>query len=343
MAFLRNAWYVACWSDALTAGKLLSKTLLGEKVVLYRDSNGIPAALKDMCPHRFAPLSMGRLCGDAVECAYHGLRFDRSGKCTHNPHGDGKIPQAAFARSYGVCERHNIIWIWMGHGECNPSKIPNYSMLDSDSGFHLTKGDIVLDANYILENENLLDLSHVPVLHAGLLGSAEMTKTLPTVREEGGNLFVDRVMPNVTVPSVFDMLFRNDGRRVDAWQNMQWIPPSNFLLDTGVTTPGGTRDEGAWFYGIHLLTPETESSTHYHFASARPPSSSVNSQLDADIAASRLKAFAEQDKPMVEAQQQIIGERDVWAMKPVLLPTDAGAVRMRRLLEKSISAEQAEG
>jgi vanillate O-demethylase monooxygenase subunit len=65
--FLRNARYVAAWDHEIQAG-LHPVRMLGEKIVLYRQSSGAGAALEDACPHRKLPLSMGRLQGDQVEC-----------------------------------------------------------------------------------------------------------------------------------------------------------------------------------------------------------------------------------------------------------------------------------
>ena len=86
--YLGNAWYVAAWSDDLTEGQLLARTILKEPVVLYRKSDGAVVALGDRCPHRFAPLHMGKIVhGDRVQCPYHGLEFDQTGACVLNPHG----------------------------------------------------------------------------------------------------------------------------------------------------------------------------------------------------------------------------------------------------------------
>lgn len=340
MNFLRNAWYVACWSEDVAPGQLFNRTLLGEEIVFFRRSDGSPAALQDRCPHRFIPLHLGHLDGDVLRCCYHGLEFDCTGKCVKNPHGDGKIPAAAKVRSYPVVDRHRMLWIWMGDREADPQTIPDYRMLDADSGFSITKGAVHIEANYILMGENLLDLSHVPFLHDGLIGSPQMVSTLPIVRDEGGALHVIREMPNVDVPSVFDMLYRQDGKTVDAWQNMAWMAPSCYLLDAGVKEPGGEREVMGWYYGIHLLTPETNSTTHYHFASARPPGSVSDPATDEELARLRRIAFADQDKPIVDAQQRVIGDRSFWDLKPVLLAVDAGPVRMRRTIEKLIKDEQ---
>jgi phenylpropionate dioxygenase-like ring-hydroxylating dioxygenase large terminal subunit len=340
MAFLTNAWYVACWSEDVQASQLFHRKLLDEDIVFFRKPDGAPVALHDRCPHRFIPLHLGHLKGEVIECCYHGLQFDCSGKCVKNPHGDGKIPAAAKVRSYPVVDRHGILWIWMGDRAADASTIPDYRMLDAGSGFHLTRGHVHIEANYVLMGENLLDLSHVAYLHDGLIGSPQMVDTLPTIRDENGMLCVDRHMPNVDVPAVFDMLFRQDGKPVDAWQNMRWIAPSCYLLDAGVKAPGGEREVMGWYYGIHLLTPETSRTTHYHFASARPPGSVSDAATDAELARLRRIAFAEQDKPIVDAQQRVVGDQDLWAMNPVLLAIDAGPVRMRRTLERLIKQEQ---
>ena len=84
-AFLRDIWYFAICSDELKSGQLLSVKLLGEPVLLGRLNNGVPFALRDICPHRGIPLSDGRLIDDEVECCYHGWRFDAEGTCTCIP------------------------------------------------------------------------------------------------------------------------------------------------------------------------------------------------------------------------------------------------------------------
>ncbi len=77
---LRNAWYAAETSSVLT-NNLHGVRILGEDVLLYRKEDGAVAALEDACPHRKVPLSLGKHCGDFVQCAYHGLTFAASGSC----------------------------------------------------------------------------------------------------------------------------------------------------------------------------------------------------------------------------------------------------------------------
>jgi phenylpropionate dioxygenase-like ring-hydroxylating dioxygenase large terminal subunit len=70
--FLRNGWYTALWSNELK-DKPIAKTLLNEKIVLFRNAGGEVGALEDCCCHRAAPLSLGEIAGDYLACGYHGL------------------------------------------------------------------------------------------------------------------------------------------------------------------------------------------------------------------------------------------------------------------------------
>jgi len=126
----RNCWYVAAWDHEIKRLTLNRRILLGEAVVLYRTSDGAPAALEDRCCHRHAPLSHGRLKRDEIECAYHGLRFAPDGRCTHIPSQDS-IPASACVRSYPVVERYHWLWIWMGDPAlADDSLIPDFGVMD---------------------------------------------------------------------------------------------------------------------------------------------------------------------------------------------------------------------
>lgn len=92
MSFIRNQWYGAIWSQDLGDGPV-ARRILDKPIVLFRTGDGTVAALDDVCPHRFVPLSLGKVVrGNHIQCAYHGPEFDSSGACTHNPHTNGRIP-----------------------------------------------------------------------------------------------------------------------------------------------------------------------------------------------------------------------------------------------------------
>src|ERR1043165_2798242 len=88
--FLTDIWYFAALASDLKPGKLARYELLGEPVMLGRTKAGQLFALRDICPHRAAPLSAGRFHPEAsgattVECPYHGWRLGAEGACAATP------------------------------------------------------------------------------------------------------------------------------------------------------------------------------------------------------------------------------------------------------------------
>ena len=124
--YLRNTWYVFAWADEIGEAPL-GRTIAGEPLVVFRGKEGL-AALEDVCPHRFVPLSRGAVADGVLECAYHGLRFGKAGKCVLNPLGEP--PEAAAVRAYPVVELHAAIWVWMGDPDkADSALIPDFAFL----------------------------------------------------------------------------------------------------------------------------------------------------------------------------------------------------------------------
>lgn len=351
MAFLRNTWYVALWSRDLDPGEVVQREICGELIALYRRSDGAVAAVPDRCAHRFAPLSAGKVCGDHLECPYHGLRYDDEGSCVHNPHGSGRITPQLHLTGYPVSERHSLVWIWMGDpSAADPVTIPNFSHLDDGAPGTFSHRDwLDLDVDYRLMADNLLDLSHINFLHDGLLGHEGMVDAEVEIVEEvepSGitSLTVTRTCRNVAPPHMFDLMFRNDGAPVDTWAEMRWHAPGYLRNHAGVTAPGASREEGLIVIGSHLLTPINERRMRYHICAVQlgnvPPV--ADDEVSETLSRLRRFAFEEQDRPMVEAQQRAYdraGGPD--ALKPVMLSIDQGPLRARRLLEAMIEADPA--
>ncbi len=89
-----------------------------------------------------------------------------------------------------------------------------------------------------------------------------------------------------------------------------------------------------------MLTPETETSTHYFWSVSRDFDLD-NAALDTVMVNAVEKAFSQEDKPIIEAQQKMMGAADFSALRPVLIETDAAAMRARRVLDKLLATEAA--
>ena len=119
--FLYDLWYFAALSSELKAGVQTRVEMLGQPILLGRTRAGEPYALRDICPHRAAPLSSGRLVRDdsgaeAVECPYHGWLFRaRDGVCSKIPSlasGQAFETERVRVRRYPTRESQGMVWIY---------------------------------------------------------------------------------------------------------------------------------------------------------------------------------------------------------------------------------------
>ena len=128
---------------------------------------------------------------------------------------------------------------------------------------------------------------------------------------------------------------------VDRWQLIKWQAPSTVTLDIGCAeagtgAPKGDRSQGISMWSNHIITPETETTTHYHWAFAR------NYKLDDDsvsevLAQGGLQTFME-DVVVLERQQialEEIGDRPV-----VDINIDNAPLQFRSILNDMIAAEE---
>lgn len=340
MRYLKKAWYVAGFSEELVAGALLARTLLEQPVVFFRTAEGGVKALADRCPHRFAPLSMGRLMPEGdLECPYHGLRFNGAGACTRNPHGDGSIPKAAQVRAYQVVERHGLLWWWAGEAdEADDTRIPDYSFAQRAHPDATVKGYMPTDCDYQLLVDNILDLTHADYLHGGSLGSGAITRVMPKVTDLGdSSVAIAWHSVGDLAPPAFDMHLKRQGQPTDQWTEVTWTAPATMRLHVGATLLGEPREAGFDSENLHLVTPESAGRCHYWFWTTR--NVAISPQANEVVTGVVKKAFSQEDKPMLEAQQRRMGPAEFWSLKPVLLAGDAGAVRARRKLAALIDAE----
>lgn len=168
---IKNQWYAVLESSEVRPGKLVGVTRMGEKLVFWRDEQGRVSCLRDRCPHRGVALSTGKVVdGDALECPFHGFRFDRSGQCTLVP-ANGRaapLPKQIRAFSYPIWEGHGFIFLWYGEGQPTRPEPLFFDNLDSSLTYASARDP--WDAHYARVIENQLDAAHVPFIHATTIG-----------------------------------------------------------------------------------------------------------------------------------------------------------------------------
>lgn len=337
--FARNTWYIAAWSDEV-ADRPLARRICNDPIVLFRGQDGVAAALADRCCHRSAPLSLGRVVPQGIECGYHGLVIDGAGKCVHVP-GQRQIPADAAVRSYPLVEKNQFLWIWLGDpARADPALIIDFPYHDDHANWPHKHTMYPIKGNYMLMVDNLMDLTHLGYLHVKTIGgnpSQHVAAEMKTVRTPTGVKFT-RWMRNSPPPPSYVKAAGFAGR-VDRLQVFEFVAPSAVLQWTGATDAGSGREPDDFefkFRLFHGLTPETESSCFYFWSAAngyRQDEPEATELLFDQIAS----AFLE-DAAMVQAQQERLGEFGESGL--IDIASDATRMTMRRQVDRMIAAEQ---
>jgi vanillate O-demethylase monooxygenase subunit len=337
--FVRNTWYVAAW-DHEVGRALLARTLLGVPVVLFRSEDGTPVAFEDRCCHRNAPLSVGRLKGDEVECGYHGLRFDRTGACVAVP-SQTLVPPGARVRSFPLVERHRWLWIWMGDARAaDPSLIPNLFWHD-DPGWKAIGDRFHVKGHYQRMIDITLDQTHSRYVHPDTFGSADKVKARPKLTREGGALRCERLIPDSDPPPLWAKVAGITGN-ADQWNIWRYLPPNIIMFDVGIAPVGsgalqGDRSKGVTGHNTHGLTPETERTTHHFWIASR--NFAIHDEALTEKLSAIRKVFLE-DVAMVEAVQRTVDAFD--AETTLDVGSDAPTIQARALVDRLLKQERAE-
>ena len=340
--FLRNSWYVLGWvKDLDNAAGPLGRVIIGDPVVVWRDSSGALHAMEDRCPHRHAPLSLGQVEGDRLRCMYHGMAFDTDGTCVHMPLMDR--PPDAKVRVYPIVESSDWLWVWMGEPEAADVAFIPEAFGISDPERPMRSNSIEYDAHYQLIHDNLCDLSHVDFVHSTTLQpatGANWSASAPRIRMGDRSIQITRWFEGAQLPD-------NPAVQVDTWSSYDFVVPGIFIM-RGARYPAGTAEKfaGKEPVGVEPLsrnieqqavTPISQSRTAYHYATGLIGSTPEITQALANRMDVVIATF-EEDREIIEGQQRI------WDLTPEsrpkqFLPQDKGPFMMRQLMQKLISAE----
>lgn len=339
--FIVNAWYVA--ATGVEVGRsLLSRTILGRSVLLYRTEAGEAVALQNRCGHRSFPLSEGTLEGDTVVCRYHGLRYGSRGDCVALP--DGTAPRGKMGiQRYLTVERGPLIWIWLGDASlAEATPLPHPEWLghpdwDVGLGYALAKG------NYVHLHENLLDLSHLTFLHAKSFGTPEYARAPVEIAIEGDDIQVWRNV-QCFLPDLYAKPLGWQGKRAMRRSGSQLVSPG-LHVNTGIFENLELAEQPTpqpMVKVAQLITPESQHTTHYYFALCRNfarGDEGVSKQMLAGITA----AFNEDIYALenLTTMQHLSNETgDFYEFD---IPTDRAGLEMRRRFKQWADAEGAPG
>ncbi len=165
---LRACWHPVAYAADVAAAPQAT-TLLGEPLVLWRDTRAAVHAFRDVCVHRGTALSLGGVDGDEIVCAYHGWRYGADGACTRIPQlaEPTRVPARARALVYATCERYGIVWVALDPAA---RPIPDVPELEDAAWRIVRTGPFAWACDASRQVENFTDFGHFPFVHPGLLG-----------------------------------------------------------------------------------------------------------------------------------------------------------------------------
>jgi phthalate 4,5-dioxygenase len=360
----RSYWIPALLSEELPERDCppVRVTLLSERMIAFRDSDGRLGLLDEFCAHRGVSLWFGRNEDCGLRCSYHGWKYDVTGQCVDMPN---EPEHSAFAKkvrlkSYPLAERGGVLWTYMGP-PANEPPLPEYEFATVPAS-HSFISKRVQECNWLQAMEGGIDSSHVSFLHRSEL------KTDPLFKGTRGN----RYNLSDTRP-VFEVVESPGGLYIGArrnaehghyyWRITQWVMPSYTMIPPRGGHPIHGHfwipidDENCWtwsfdYHPTRALTDAEVAAMRdgkgihvkYVPGTFRPLANKDNDYLMDRVAQregrtfSGIEGFAMQDASLQESMGPIVDRT-----KETLVSTDSGIIMARQRLLRAVRALEESG
>ncbi|MFM8547879.1 MAG: Rieske 2Fe-2S domain-containing protein [Betaproteobacteria bacterium] len=357
--YLRRYWHPVALSDELPDPDCapLRIRVLGEDLVLFRDSAGRTGLLERACAHRGADLFFGRNEEGGLRCIYHGWKFDRTGACVDMPNVP---PGAAYhgrmrIKAYPTNEFAGMVWAYLGPQSAQPERVPQLEAgLVPPSHRFVTKR--LVECNWTHSMEGALDTAHFSFLH--MPAPARLRDDNPAVAADLARL---RWLRNDPMPRFklidHDVGFLIGGARTadpgeHYWRLTQFMLPTHSITPSAM--PGETLygytwtpidDTRCWVYTYawHPDRPLDEAERaryaqggYGQFAELGPGYVPVRNRSNdyllsrdeqRNVSFTGVRGIAEQDQ-MAQESQGVVVDRS----REHLTATDVAIVHFRRLM-----------
>jgi len=170
MDYVENRWYpILDQNSAPKSGRVKPMALkrFNRNLILWRTNQQQLVCMEDRCPHKGVQLSHGKIGSDFVQCAYHGLKYNSSGRCTEIPSacGQSKIPESLRASTFPLRELYGFVWLWWG-AAAPTTDVPWFAELGTEMDQAPTLS-VVYPTRFHRLMESHLDCYHIDHLHRG--------------------------------------------------------------------------------------------------------------------------------------------------------------------------------
>lgn len=326
-----NAWYAAATSDEVGRSPL-PRRVLGEEIVLYRTMPGEAVALEDRCAHRPVPLSLGHVDGDDIVASYTGFRYAPDGRCVAVP-TQANVPFGAGVTSYPVVDDGAFVWVWMGDANLARLRPTPQAPWLLDGGWSTFGDSWTTGASIRLLWDNFSDITHVAHLHPEIAPpalTAGVTPPLEVTVSETGMSFARSYPPSaVSDWHAQVMEVPADGPYAQQEEG-ELVSPGLWVDRWHVDVDGSPRS----FVFTHALTPVDETTTRHVWSVSR---NFANSAAATGTLRPLFEAYYRKVQAVLETMQAVV-DRD-GARTDVLVAADAGAVQVRRIMDRLVADE----
>lgn len=375
--FRRYWWPVLLSSELTERGRACTPrriTLFGETYVAFRGEDGVVGVLDERCPHRGASLVLGVVENCGIRCLYHGWKMAPDGAIQEAPNvADARTLEALKtrfkARAYPVREAGDLIWVYVGPADKQPP-FPEYNWFEVPTRNRINSA-VVLDANYLQTLENLVDPTHLGVLHQD-----PMRKMTVAVAQETSSSVMSDMAPLLEVePANFGFRLAAIRRHGDCLRvrPVAYVAPACMLIPASPrSTAGGVlffvpmsdvrtlqitivwdeerayneepiRSEVQQYFGISPKVIDDFGISREQCDRVGKPSASNNflqnrASISSGESFTGIPDFVPEDAAVI-GSQGAISDRS----RDHLVPADIGVVHLRRLLMESARRVQEGG
>ena len=328
-----DAWYAA----ALTAevGRApLARTVLGQRVVLWRTLDGTAVALADRCVHAPVALSDGYVEGDEIVAAYTGFHYAFDGRCTRVPTQEN-VPYGARVHAYPVHDDGSFVWVWPGQPRVAALRRPPVTPWLSDATWSSIGGVWETAASLRLMQDNFADITHVVHVDPAIAPPAIGDGPTPPleVRVSETSVSFSRDFPPSPLPLwQADLMGVPAGRRMPQREEGEFVSPGLWVDRWSVDLGEGAL---ARFVFTHTLTPVDERTTRHvwrvsrDFAPGPVADGTVVPLFD---------RYYTRVRAVLESMQRML-DHDGPSTHDVRVASDAAGSQVRRIMDRLVADE----
>lgn len=182
-------WYIIAESHELGKDQVISRSILGEWLAVFRNKEGKVSVLQDKCLHRTAQLSRGKVQNGELTCPYHGWTYKGSGEVSKIPSmGPTHRPGPKCAKTFEVIEQENFIYVRLSttQADLKPFSMPCYGA----KGYTTIRLQNRFKNNVTNCAENFVDIPHTTFVHPGIFRNASQEKFGALIERENGRVKV---------------------------------------------------------------------------------------------------------------------------------------------------------